>query len=407
MTIVRENNIMSKKMPISADATWPKKVTAELTDEEKLQIRKLLYDDPYFATVNYTEGLQREKLGSGYLTNQLGRYGQIAGALLNQTITPLMYRAFYKITVFYGNDKSNWPDIFDFDATKGNFEEFKDAKLIEVEASGSNIYDNLSDALISLIPINLQKDIQVAKDDMMEAYDNVLELKKEQAEIETKLKQNEARSSAREQNLNISVEGLDNEFEPLTQEEINELEERKSVLKEEISHFEEVANEKQSIYFELLDQALVALQSDINLDDEEYVKLAQNINLVAGDIQDSATEAYTTFGLAATSIAVNNIIINFPKELQTLMIAKMYVPLNLQDKYNQRLKRLVKNVLYILPNMFMGTYYAHKQSELAEKYKEFTDIILEAYSVKLEQEASENAPTDEEVKEKVEVSNEN
>jgi hypothetical protein len=248
----------------------------------------------------------------------------------------------------------------------------------------------------------MQKDVELAKDDMMQSYSKVLDLKKELASIETKLKTDEARKAAKEQKVQIKgIEGIQREYTPLTPEEIQELEEKKSVLEEKISAAEESADEKEKVYFELLDQAAIALESDINLDDENYIKLAQNINLVANEIQDSSTEAYTAFGIASAKVLGEGIIQNFPKELKTLVIAKMHVPLNLQDKYDERIKRLVKNTIYILPNIFMGSYYAHKQSVLAEKYAEFTDIILDAYNVKLEQEAAANAPTQEEVNEEI------
>ena len=398
MTIVRENNIMARRMPISSDAKWPKKVSAELSDEERLAIKKILFDDPYFSTVNYTEPIQRQKLGSGMLMNQLGGYGQIAAAVLNQNVTPLMYRAFEKIRIFYGDNPENWPNIFNFDATKGNFNEFKNGTLVEIEAIEGDSYPTISDAIIALAPVNTQKDLEMAKENMLESYGDVLDKKSEIADIETQLKTDEARKSAKNKNVKIKeLDGVNDDYTFLSEDEIKSLEEQKDVLEEEVKEKESIADEKEKIYFELLDQASIALQSDINLDDKEYVSLAQNVNLVANEIQASSTEAYTTFGLAATSIAVNGIIQNFPTELQTLAIAKASVPMNLQDKYNERIKRLVQNTVYLLPNMVMGTYYAHKQAVLAEKYADFTDIILEAYNVKLEQSAAKNAPTKEQV----------
>ncbi|NPA65343.1 MAG: hypothetical protein GXO11_00530 [Epsilonproteobacteria bacterium] len=389
MTIVRENNIMAKKMPISADAKWPKEVTAPLTPQEKQEIKRLLLQDPYFATVHFTERLQRQHLGSGALMNQLGGFGSIAAAALNQTITPLMYRAFYKIKIFYGPDPKNWPDIFDFDATKGNFEEFHNGKLIEIEALEGDVYPTITEALIALVPINLQKDVEDAKEEMLQAYSEVLDLKQELADIETKLKTDEAHQSATKNKVDLKeIAGIDTEYIPLTPEEKSALQEQKSVLEEQISVAEAKADEKEEVYFELLDQASIALQNDINLDDQTYIKLAQNINLVANEINDSATEAYTSFGIASTKILGEGIIQNFPKELKILALAKQQVPLNLQSKYDERIRRLVKNTMYILPNIFMGTYYAHKQATVAKKYLEFTDIILEAYNTKLEQEAA-------------------
>lgn len=388
VTIVRENNIMAKKFPISADSKWPEEVRAPLSDEVKKEIRELLLDDPYFATVQYTEPIQRKQLGSGFIMNQLGNAGQIAGSLLNQTVSPLTYKALYKIEIFYGKDPKNWPDIFEFTTSLSNFEEFPGGKLIiPQEAVTSDLYPTIGDAMMALIPVNLKKDVESARADMLEAGEKVLKIKRDIATIETSLKRDEAQKSAKKQKVNLKgIEGLPQDYRPLSEEEIQELKEQKNVLEQQLEEAEAVMDEKQQIYFDLLDQAAEELKSDINLDDEAYVKLAKNINLVAEEIDESATEAYTTFGVAATQLTANQAILNFGKELETLAVAKSAVPLNLQDKYNKRIERLVKNVLMIIPNMMMGTYYAHKQAVIAQKYKEFTDIIVEAYNAKKEQE---------------------
>ena len=402
VTIVRENNIMAKKFPISADSKWPKQVRAPLSDEVKEEIKKALLQDPYFATVHYTEPIQRSRLGSGYLMNQFGDYGQLTAMLLNQTISPLTYKALYKIEIFYGKDPKKWPNIFDFTISLSNFEDFPGGELkIPQEAVTSELYPTLGDAVMSLIPVNMQKDVENARADMLDAGEKVLKIKRDIAAIETALKRDEAQKSAKREQVNIEgIEGLPEEFRPLSEDEIEELKEQKEVLQEQLEAAESVMNEKQQIYFELLDQAAETLKSDINLDDEAYVKLAKNINLVAAEIDESATEAYATFTLAATQLTLNKAIVNFGKELETLALAMPAVPLGMQDKYKKRIKRLTKNVLMIIPNMMMGTYYAHKQAQVAKKYKEFTDIIVEAYNTKKEQEeaAQEAAKENEEQK---------
>ena len=400
VTIVRENNIMAKKFPLSADSKWPEKVHAPLTDEVKEEIKKALLDDPYFATVQYTEPIQRKNLGSGALMNSLGSYGQLAATLLNQTVSPLTYKALYKIEIFYGKDKSNWPDIFDFTVSLSNFEEFPGGKLIlPQEAVTSELYPTLGDAMMALIPVNLQKDVQNARADMLDAGEKVLKIKRDIATIETSLKRDEAQKSAKKQKVNLKgIEGLPEDYRPLTNKEIEDLKEQEDVLKEQLDAAESVMDEKQQIYFELLDQAAEALKSDINLDDEAYVNLAKNINLVSDEVDEGATEAYTTFGVASGQLLGNQAIVHFGKELETLALAKAAVPLNLQDKYNKRIERLTKNVLMIIPNMMMGTYYAHKQAQIAQKYKEFTDIIVEAYNAKKEQEEAAKKAAEEEEK---------
>jgi len=376
MTIVRENNIMAFKMPISADAQWPKEVTAELEEEQQQQIADMLQKGPYFATVHYTEAIQRQMLGSSATLGLLGDYANIAGSILNQTISPLTYRAIQKLEAFYGDDPSKWPNVFNYDSSLDNFLDFKDGELKEVEALSGDVYETLGEAVISLAPISLQKDLTLARADMLAAYEDVATVQAQKGELETALKADMANSNDENKK----------DYVPLTSEEKLQLEKDISVTDEKIKELESLADEKEAIYFSLLDGAVVALESDINIDDENYVKLAQNINLVSQEIQSGATQAYTSFGLALTNIATNNIILKFPRELESLAHGKAYVPSNLQAKYNERIARLVKNAVYLLPNIFIGTYYANKQSSLAEKYQSITDIIVLAYEVKVEQE---------------------
>ncbi len=394
MTIVRENNIMAYKMPISSDAKWPELIARDLNDTQKEEIAQLIKEDPYFATVHYTEGIQRRMLGSGALLNQLGGYGNIVGALFNQFITPLTYRAVYKIEIFYGKDPNNWPDVFEFEGSMKDYLEFTGGKLQPVEALEGDVYEQLGDAVIALMPVNLQKDLTAARNDMLESFVKVGELKREKGELETKLKKDEVmQEKAKQEKVS---------YIPMSDEERENIENQIDALDEQIKEAESVAEEKEDIYKKLLDDAKPALESEINLDDESYVKLAINVNRVANEIDEGATEAYTDFGVASTMILGNDIIQNFAKELQSLAIAKAYVPAYLQQKYDQRLKRLVKNAIYLFPNLFVGTYYAHKQASLASEYKELTDIIVDAYTTKLEQEKAAQEEKQKENKEATE-----
>ncbi len=376
MTIVRENNIMAFKMPISADAQWPTMISAELNATQKQDIANILQTGPYFATVHYTEDIQRKLLGSSATLSALGQYGNLVGSLLNQPISPLTFRAIQKLEAFYGKDKKNWPNVFNFDSSLNNFLDFKDGQMKEVEALSGDVYQNLGSAMIALTPINMQKDLTVARTEMLQAYEDVAAIKAEKGEKETTLKTDVAKTKSKE----------DKDYTPLTNQKKLAIKNDLKVIEERSDQAESIADEKELIYFALLDEAVVALQSDINIDDINYVNLAKNVNIVSKEIQSGATEAYTSFGLALTNIAANNIILKFPTELESLARAKSYVPSNLQAKYNERIARLVKNAVYLLPNIFIGTYYAHKQSGLAEKYQAVTDIIVLAYQVKIDQE---------------------
>jgi len=366
MTIVRENNLMAFKMPISADAKWPAMVAAEIDDKEKKFIDSALMDEPYFSTMHYTKPIQRKMLGSGALMSQLGDYGQLTAMVLDASVSPLTYRAFHKLSIFYGKDEANWPNIFNYNSSLSNFLDFKDGKMIEIDSPTGDVYDTIGEAVISLTPINMQKDLSVARGDMLDAYNEVAFLKGEKGEYETQLKSDKPKLSSRQK---LEIRG------------------NLTLSEEKIKAAESIAQEKEAIYFQLLDQAVVALESDISLD-KNYVKLAKNLNIVSNEIQVSATEAYASFSLALANMAANNTLAKFPKELESLAIAKAYVPMRLQSKYNKRVARLVKNALYLLPNIFIGTYYAHKQSVLAEKYESVTDIILLASEAKKEQDSA-------------------
>ena len=379
MTIVRENNIMAFKMPISADAKWPTLVSSEINDADRKFVETALMGEPYFSTAHYTKALQRKMLGSGALMSQFGDMGALTAMVLDKTVTPLTYRAVKKLKIFYGDDKKNWPNVFNYDSSLDNFLDFKDGNFQDIDSPTGDVYETIGEAVIALAPVNLQKDLTEARIEMLDGYADVASIKALKGQLETQLKADMAETSAA-QKKNKHYDGLSVQEKQNIRQELDSTE-------SQIKEAESLANEKELIYFQLLDEFIVSLESDINVDDENYVKLARNINIVSNEIQVGATEAYTSFGLALSNIAANNIVLNFPTELESLAIAKMYVPMNLQANYNERVGRLVKNAIYLLPNIFIGTYYAHKQSNLAEKYESLTEIILLAAEIKAEQEA--------------------
>ena len=378
MTIVRENNIMAFKKPISADATWPEAVSTELSDKQKQHIANLLQKGPYFSTVQYTDPIQRKMLGSSATLQGMGKYANAFGSVFNQKISPLTFRAIQKLEAFYGSDPKNWPNVFNYDSNLDNFLDFKDGTMLDVEALNGDVYQSLGEAMIALTPIGLQKDLSVARTNMLDAYEVVADLKSLKGQSETTLKADIADSK----------DSKKKDYKPLSSQEKLDIKNELAVIDERIKEAESLANEKEMIYLTLLDEAVVALESDINIDDENYVKLAKNVNIVATEIQSGSTEAYASFSLALTNIASNNILLKFPKELESLAYGKAYVPSNLQSKYDKRISRLVKNSVYLLPNIFIGTYYANKQSTLAQKYQAVTEIIMLAHQVKVEQNAA-------------------
>jgi len=384
MTIVRQNNIMAFKMPISADAKWPSILTQEITDADERFIKNVLMDDPYFATAHYTKAIQRKMLGSSKSMSSLGQYANLASAILDKSVTPLTLKTFKKLDIFYNNPdlkpradygsdqryyeavRKNYPNIFEYDSSLDSFLDFKSGVIQEIDSPTGDIYESVGEALISLTPISLQKDLLEARLVMLEGFEDVASLTLEKGQLQNDLK----------------TASLNNREKLGKQKELLRIE-------TQIEEAKSVSDEKEVIYYHLLDSAVLALESDINIADENYVNLAKNIHRVSLEIQSSSLEAYTAFALAIANIASSEILQKFPKELESLAIAKVMIPANLQDKYNTRLKRVAMNSVYLIPNALLGTYYAYKQSSLAQKYASVTDVIILAAKVKCKQDAAQ------------------
>jgi hypothetical protein len=362
MDIVRENNIMAVKTKISGDTSWPKLIASDLNATQEKALAEILRKDAYYATVKFTEPFQRKMLGGSALMNNLnGMAGFDVGALagaVSDPISPLMYRAAQKAQVLYGDDPKNWPDLFSFDGGLKNFLEFKSGNLKMVEAGTTDVYDTLSQALISLTPTNFQKDLTAAKDDLDKAQEKVAELEGEKSELKGELE----KKTANKNEINKKIDAIDEKLKPLNA----------------------AADEKEKIYFTLLESAITALKSDIKLSDEQ-IKLARNVNIVSKEIESGSKEAYSAFGVAVLSVGAQPILQNFPKELTSLTVsltsAQQRFP-QYADQIKTRIERLTKNAIYFLPNLGMGTYYAHKQSSLAGKYEDISGVIVDAADAK-------------------------
>ncbi len=345
MGLIRTNTTISN-MPISADAVWPEELSDELLFEDNKEIiTAALADDPYVATHVYTDKYQKKVLkGVEWLPAP--------------RIDILTYHALNRAIILYGPEEENWPTFFDIETDLGNFHTFKDGRLKQVEAVSGNIYENIADAVISLMPTNFQKDLEEAEREMAEAFFEVAQSKAEKGEYETAIKDSSGQSRYGE--------------------DVFELKMKISILEREIVEREMIADEKEAIYFTLLDEAIEVLKNDIELD-EEQVGLAENIILASEAVKKGALEAGAAFSLALTNISTKNILQNFKKELRSLAVAKMYVPWEKRKLYKRRVARIAANALYSLPAIAIGSYYAVKQAALAEKYERVAEIIVEAH----------------------------
>ena len=358
MDIVRENNVMAMKMKISGDATWPQAIAADLNSTHEKVLAAIIRNDPYYKTVHYSEPIQRKMLGGSATANNLNKsLGFDIGALASvvaDPISPLTYRAAQKAEALYGSDPRNWPDLYSFGGGLTNFLDFQTGNLKLVEAGSTDVYDTLTQALIALTPVNFQKDLTLAKSDLDNAQDNVASLEGQKTSLQGELKKN----PANRYNINQQLQDIELQLNQATTQ----------------------ADEKEKIYFTMLDSAVNALKSDIRLSDDQ-VKLARNVNIVSKEIEGGAKEAYAAFGVVLLNVGAQPILQNFPREMESLVFAAARFP-RFADQFRVRIERLTKNALYFLPNLGMGTYYAYKQSSLAAKYEEVSSIIVEAADAK-------------------------
>lgn len=362
MGIIRTNTVISD-MPISADASWPQELNDELVFEDNKQIiSDALEDDPYVATHEYTDLFQKTQL-NGFV---------LFGA---PHIGALSYSALNRVVVLYGPNEDNWPTFFDVETDLSKFHTFQDGKVKQVEASSSNVYSNVNEALISLMPTNFQKELQESHSQMSSAFFEVAALKALKAKKETQIQTNDN-----------PIEDENGVFpNRLSYAEIFDIRQEILELETSISQKQAAADEQESIYTSLLDEAAEVLKSDIELD-EEQVALANNIFEVSSAIKQGALEAGAAFALTTTILTGSKIVKHFPKELITLAVARGSIPNRKLKLYDKRIARLIKNALYAIPSIAIGSYYAVKQAFLAERYESIAEIIIETDTLRREEE---------------------
>lgn len=352
--MLRINHHIINNMPISADATWPAQMAAEMTEQQSKVINKALANDPWFATRHYSDPFQRQQLG-GYIA---------------PGISPLTFVAYKKINVMYGDNPENWPNMLKYSSKLDQFLEFVDAqdkKPQRIEAVQATQYPNIYAAIVSIMPISYQKDLDTTNREMQDAFDQVAMLKKDKADIAKRLEDDKA----------TKAKGYKGELSPLSASEVTQFNEQIAVLDTQIKAAEEEADQKQKINFQVLDNAVEALKSDINLS-AENVLLAQNLKLALDEVKSGASDAAVLYTLATSSLMARGSLQNFDKELAALAQSTFFVPVQQRHLMEQRVARLVENVVYLLPSIGMGTYYAYKQNALAGKYRSVVQIVLDA-----------------------------
>lgn len=352
---LRLNNQIINHMPISADADWPVALGKDATDEDEKNVSRALAQDPWFATRVYSDLPQRKLLGGA----------------LSPGLSPLTYDAYKKVSVLYGANLDNWPNIFKYTSDFDRFLEFADAdskQPLPVEAKQAKLYPNIYNAIVGLLPVNFQKDLEVSHQEMLVAFAEVAGLKAEKSGLEQMLKQ---------------------EAKDLDEDDKKQIDEQIAVLEVQIKEKETIADEKQDINFSLLDTAVERLKSDINLTPENWM-LAKKIDAALGTVKSGALETGTLYTLSMATLIGRNPMAHFDKELLSLAGAMALVPASKRHLMRKRIERLKDNLIYLFPSIGMGSYYAVKQYRLASKYGDVTDVLISAGNEKYGKKATQS-----------------
>jgi hypothetical protein len=140
--IIKSNQFIMKKMPISIDATWMDKITKDITEEQENRVLNKLKQDPYFGTVILTNVQQ-----------------SIPGALM-RILSPLEKFLYQRVDTFYSHYPNN---IYILTADTNKLLNFQGGTTKPVRAIKGDRYANLEATIISMLSVNTQKDLQRAK----------------------------------------------------------------------------------------------------------------------------------------------------------------------------------------------------------------------------------------------------
>lgn len=371
INLVRLNTDIMERMPVSADATWVDAVVADFPYGEAMKI-KALREDAYYSTVRLTNYI-------------LGRQAALS-------ISPLTARLFYEASVIYknernaknpdgtlnGNQNFNLPDMNKFPDISSmksfiTFAENDKVEIINVEASKSKRHNNVVDATISLLPLDLQDEIKDA-------------LKEMKAEKKT-LEDIGSKVGAIESWLNDDA----NDKSP----EKAEKEEQLTIAKKDKDAQELVVDEKQETYFTLLDSGSDALEGNF---DAAKVPLARKLEKLLDAVDNNAIGAISMFASATAGLVRGNS--QLSNEIKAITAAQALTTLvgNQKQFLVARAERMLVGALFAIPNIGIGTYYATGQSLEVGHYQNIISKVLEGAEVEAESEKiqKENAAADKE-----------
>jgi len=350
INIIKTNHDILYNMPVSSDAEWVDKIVAEITDETKKRIEGQLKEDPYYATVAFTDRIKQQRQNKSGINNLFGE------------ISPLTYQFYNRMNALYTDIDihNNIPDIYQAPTCIDEYKQFKDVKLIEVEAQKGTRYPNVEEAVIALTPD--PDTLKDARSEWNEKMVVVAELKQTTSELEAFI----------DDDNNVGHSELEEKKEEL------------AVKKVELENAEKSADEQESIYSELLKEAVVVLESEY---DPERVPLAKKLDKLLEAVDTGAVQAGVLFTTAIAKMTSSIEQIEF--ELKVFEDVKLASWFHGNDtiiqQMNYRQDRIVKNAIYAIPNITIGSYYAVKQSLIAGKYQKIVEVILDAYEAEQKQ----------------------
>jgi hypothetical protein len=162
INLVRINTDILESMPVSQDSEWVDKVVSAVDYATVNNLDAVKYD-AYYSTVNVTNAL--------------------LGKAVSIRMSPLEARLFWQASVLYKNKTNGnkgfnipnmnvFPDISDT-KTYTSFKSDSKVSFIDVEAASGNLYNNVEDAVISLLPEDLQEAVSSAKSEYITARDEL------------------------------------------------------------------------------------------------------------------------------------------------------------------------------------------------------------------------------------------
>lgn len=344
INFVRLNTDILERMPISEDSEWVDNLTTPMTNEMYRKVLNLntVKNDPYYSTVMISNAfLGRVAVPMTMLNARL--YHQMAAIYKNETNG-------FKDNKF--PDLNALPDITEM-KTYVTFKDDSNVDIIDVQAINGNLYKNVEEATLSLLPESVQEEVNAAKDEYKEAKFLVGEAESKVGTLEAWLDDDK------------------NSNHPDRKEKQSAL----ATAKAEVKEAEAVFDAKEEIYFKLIESGVEAMENNF---DETKVKLAKKIDKLLNTIDNNAISAGSMF-TAATAHIIKNGVGTLDDELKAIALAQAVK--NLVGDQKQylvlRAARLGKGILLAIPNIAIGSFYAIKQVSLASEYQSIVNKVLE------------------------------